>query len=125
MPIPCWNSAPARVTVKRRYAGRGMDGTQFARESLGLRFEKLNLGQVSKLERRSTTTTTPITSSWTTSACAARSNQHDADADGLSRWIARTLGGRLALSFDWDAVELVSGIDASAASTVPAGPVTA
>ena len=29
-----------------RYAGRGMDGAQFARESLGLRFEKSNLGGV-------------------------------------------------------------------------------
>lgn len=29
-----------------RYAGRGMDGTQFKRESSGLRFEKRNLGEV-------------------------------------------------------------------------------
>ncbi|MCP5640034.1 TonB-dependent copper receptor, partial [Klebsiella pneumoniae] len=29
-----------------RYAGRGMDGSQFKRESLGLRFEKSNLGEV-------------------------------------------------------------------------------
>jgi iron complex outermembrane receptor protein len=30
------------------YAGRGMDGTQFKRESLGLRFEKRNIGDVLK-----------------------------------------------------------------------------
>lgn len=36
-----------------RYAGRGMDGTQFKRESLGLRFEKRNLGELlNKLEAR-------------------------------------------------------------------------
>lgn len=29
-----------------RYAGRGMDGSQFKRESFGLRFEKRNLGEV-------------------------------------------------------------------------------
>ncbi|HGN1706277.1 TPA: TonB-dependent copper receptor [Providencia rettgeri] len=29
-----------------RYAGRGMDGSQFKRESLGLRFEKTNIGDV-------------------------------------------------------------------------------
>ena len=34
-----------------RYAGRGMDGSQFKRESLGLRFEKSNIGDVfDKLE---------------------------------------------------------------------------
>lgn len=34
-----------------RYAGRGMDGSQFKRESFGLRFEKRNLGPVlSKVE---------------------------------------------------------------------------
>src|SRR3989344_5587018 len=34
-----------------RYAGRGMDGSQFLRESLGLRFEKSNIGEVlSKVE---------------------------------------------------------------------------
>lgn len=31
-----------------RYAGRGMDGTQFKRESSGLRFEKRNLGEILK-----------------------------------------------------------------------------
>lgn len=31
---------------KARYAGRGMDGTRFARESLGLRFEQHALGEV-------------------------------------------------------------------------------
>src|SRR5690606_25163625 len=36
-----------------RYAGRGMDGSQFLRESLGLRFERNNLGGVlDKLEAR-------------------------------------------------------------------------
>ncbi|MCW2255583.1 iron complex outermembrane receptor protein [Providencia alcalifaciens] len=29
-----------------RYAGRGMDGSQFKRESLGMRFEKTNIGNV-------------------------------------------------------------------------------
>lgn len=29
-----------------RYAGRGMDGSQFKRESLGMRFEKSGIGEV-------------------------------------------------------------------------------
>src|SRR5690606_25285369 len=34
-----------------RYAGRGMDGSQFKRESLGLRFEKQNMaGSLKKIE---------------------------------------------------------------------------
>lgn len=44
-----------------RYAGRGMDGTQFERESLALRFEKDNLGGCCRSSRRSSITTTPIT----------------------------------------------------------------
>ena len=52
-----------------RYAGRGMDGSQFQRESLGLRFEKTNIERPSMAWRHRSTTTTPITS-WTTTACA-------------------------------------------------------
>ncbi|UJJ32774.1 TonB-dependent copper receptor [Halopseudomonas maritima] len=93
-----------------RYAGRGMDGSQFARESLGLRFEKLNLGQISKLEAQV----------YYNYADHIMDNfrLRSPDPTGMmpmpmaSQVDRRTLGGRLALSFDWDAVELVSGIDA-------------
>ena len=48
-----------RGNGESRYAGRGMDGSQFLRESLGLRFERSNLGGVlDKLEAQVYTTPT-------------------------------------------------------------------
>jgi iron complex outermembrane receptor protein len=44
-----------------RYAGRGMDGSQFKRESLGLRFENPTSARCSTRSRRRSTTTTPTT----------------------------------------------------------------
>ena len=47
--------------AEARYAGRGMDGSQFERESLGLRFEKtLHDGALRESWRPAFTTTTPI-----------------------------------------------------------------
>ena len=93
-----------------RYAGRGMDGTQFARESLGLRFEKLNLGQISKLEAQVYYNYADhIMDNFRLRSPDPTSMMPMPMASQVDR---RTLGGRLALSFDWDAVELVSGIDA-------------
>lgn len=93
-----------------RYAGRGMDGTQFARESLGLRFEKLNLGQISKLEAQVYYNYADhIMDNFRLRSPDPSSMMPMPMASQVDR---RTLGGRLALSFDWDAVELVAGIDA-------------
>jgi len=94
-----------------RYAGRGMDGSQFQRESLGLRFEKTNLGETFYgLEAQ------------------VYYNYADHIMDNyslrdfvpsmmmpnptLSRVDRRTLGGRLVGTWQWTDVELKAGVDA-------------
>ncbi|MCO7518972.1 MULTISPECIES: TonB-dependent copper receptor [unclassified Pseudomonas] len=89
-----------------RSAGRGMDGSQFKRESLGLRFEKSNIGEVlDKVEAQvyynyadhvmdNYTLRTPV-------GMAMASN--------VDR---RTLGARIKATWRWADVQLISGIDA-------------
>jgi iron complex outermembrane receptor protein len=106
-----------------RYAGRGMDGAQFLRESLGLRFEKSNLGGVlDKLEAQlyynyadhimdNFSLRQPDPSSMMAMPMASQVDR-------------RTLGGRFAATLVWSDVELVAGVDACAASTASATPTT-
>lgn len=94
-----------------RYAGRGMDGAQFTRESLGLRFEKSNLGGVlDKVEAQvyynyadhimdNFSLRQPDPSSMMPMPMAAQVDR-------------RTVGGRFAATFKWTDVELVAGVDA-------------
>nr|WP_225592481.1 TonB-dependent copper receptor [Pseudomonas sp. PDM15] len=94
-----------------RYAGRGMDGAQFERESLGLRFEKSNLGgTLDKLEAQlyynyadhimdNFSLRQPDPSSMMAMPMASQVDR-------------RTIGGRFAATFKWSEVELVAGIDA-------------
>ncbi len=94
-----------------RYAGRGMDGTQFERESLGLRVERSNIGEVlSKVEAQvyynyadhvmdNFRLRSPDPSSSMPMPMAAQVDR-------------RTLGGRLAATWNWTDVELVTGVDA-------------
>jgi len=94
-----------------RYAGRGMDGSQYERKSLGLRFEKSNLGGVlDTLEAQlyynyadhimdNFSLRTPNPSSMMAMPMASQVDR-------------RTLGGRVAATFIWTDVELVSGLDA-------------
>lgn len=94
-----------------RYAGRGMDGSQFKRESLGLLFERTSLGAIDKLEARiyynyadhimdNFRLRTPDPSSMMPMPMAAQVDR-------------RTLGGRVAMTFNWADLDLVTGIDAS------------
>lgn len=94
-----------------RYAGRGMDGSQFQRESLGLRFEKTNIGE-------------------TFYGVEAQVYYNYADhimdnfslrdfvpsmmmpMPTLSRVDRRTVGGRLVGTWQWADVELKAGVDA-------------
>ncbi|QKE61895.1 TonB-dependent copper receptor [Aquipseudomonas campi] len=94
-----------------RYAGRSMDGAQFERESLGLRFEKSNLGGVlDKVEAQV----------YYNYADHIMDNfsLRDPDPSSMmpmpmaSQVDRRTLGGRFAATFKWTDVELVSGVDA-------------
>ncbi|CAN7539724.1 TonB-dependent copper receptor [Aquipseudomonas alcaligenes] len=94
-----------------RYAGRSMDGAQFTRESLGLRFEKSNLGDVlTKVEAQvyynyadhimdNFTLRDPDPSSMMPMPMASQVDR-------------RTLGARFAATFALGEVELVTGVDA-------------
>lgn len=94
-----------------RYAGRGMDGAQFARESLGLRFAKDNLGGVlDKVEAQV----------YYNYADHIMDNfsLRDPDPSSMmpmpmaSQVDRRTTGARVAATFAWSEVELVAGVDA-------------
>lgn len=93
-----------------RYAGRGMDGSQFARESLGLRFEKSSLGAIDKLETR-------VYYNYADHIMDNFSLRQP-DPTGMmpmpmaSEVDRRTLGGRVAATLSWTDLELVSGVDA-------------
>lgn len=97
-----------------RYAGRGMDGTQFARESLGLRFKKEYIGEVFHgLEANvyynyadHVMDNFRLRDPDPSASMAMMRNPMASQVD------RRTLGGRLAGTWRWDAVELVGGIDA-------------
>ena len=97
-----------------RYAGRGMDGTQFERESLALRFKQTNL-----------------TDTWQTLEAQVYYNYADHVMDNYtlrrpnvnspmppmrsamaSAVDRRTLGARLSGTWQWDAVEIIAGLDA-------------
>ncbi len=92
------------------YAGRSMDGSQFARESLGLRVEKKNVTDViKKIEAQ-------VNYSF---------NDHVMDnfslrefkPDGMmsmpmaSNVARETLNARLAVTQQWDKLQLISGVD--------------
>lgn len=94
-----------------RYAGRGMDGSQFERESLGLRIERGNLGGVlDRLEAQL----------YYNYADHVMDNfrLRSPDPAGMmpmpmaSQVDRRTFGGRLAATWRWPTLELVGGVDA-------------
>ena len=100
-----------RGNGEARYAGRGMDGSQFERESLSLRFEKTGLGEVlQELDARiyynyadhvmdNYSLRTPPTTGMM--------------AGGMGTAVdRRTLGGRIAGTWLWADYELVAGMDA-------------
>jgi iron complex outermembrane receptor protein len=94
-----------------RYSGRGMDGTQFRRESLGLRIERSNLGgALDKVEARvyynyadhimdNFRLRVPDPSSMMAMPMASQVDR-------------RTLGARLAATWKWHDLELIAGVDA-------------
>ncbi|HHH9558894.1 TPA: TonB-dependent copper receptor [Pseudomonas aeruginosa] len=94
-----------------RYAGRSMDGSQFERESLGLRFEKRHISEVfDKLEAQvyynyadhimdNFRLRTPDPSSMMPMPMASQVDR-------------RTVGGRVAATLKWTDFQLVTGVDA-------------
>lgn len=97
-----------------RYAGRGMDGSQFLRESLGLRVRLENLGEVFQglegqvyynyadhvMDNFSLRSPNPQ------DVMAMMRNPMASNVD------RRTLGGRLVGTWNWQSVELKAGVDA-------------
>ena len=98
------------------YAGRSMDGSQFARESLGLRFEKKNLSNVIKkvegqinysyndhVMDNFSLRTPPMTHDMTTHQMVSNPSEMQ-----VTR---RTLNSRLAMTSEWDKLSVITGID--------------
>ncbi|MDD0977378.1 TonB-dependent copper receptor [Pseudomonas fontis] len=94
-----------------RYAGRGMDGSQFKRESLGLRFEKSNLGEV--LDKVEAQVYYNYADHVMDNYSLRRSPTSGMMAGPMvSNVDRRTLGARIKATWRWADVSLVSGIDA-------------
>lgn len=116
-----------------RYAGRGMDGSQFKRDSLGMRFEQSNIGEIFDefevsiyhnytnhiMDNYSLRAPTSMMSSGKSGCKCARAkaaalalksgiNGNSRIATQLDR---QTLGGRMIGSWLWSDYELRSGID--------------
>ncbi|WOE30709.1 MULTISPECIES: TonB-dependent copper receptor [unclassified Acinetobacter] len=98
------------------YAGRAMDGSQFARKSLGLRFEKKNISEVIKkvegqvnysfndhVMDNYSLRTVPKTHDMQTHQMV--------DNPSSMQVTRRTLNTRLALTSAWNATELITGVD--------------
>lgn len=94
-----------------RYAGRGMDGSQFKRESLGLRFEKSNIGEVlDKLEAQVYYNYADhVMDNYSLRTPSGTGMMAGPMASNVDR---RTLGGRLAAIWRWDDFKLITGVDA-------------
>lgn len=94
-----------------RYAGRGMDGSQFKRESLGLRFEKSNIGGVlDKLEAQVYYNYADhVMDNYSLRTPSGTGMMAGPMAANVDR---RTLGGRLAATWRWDDFKLITGVDA-------------
>lgn len=94
-----------------RYAGRGMDGSQFLRESLGLRVEKRNLSEVlSKLEAQVYYNYADhVMDNFRLRSPDPTSSMPMPMAAQVDR---RTLGGRVAATWEWSDMQLVTGVDA-------------
>lgn len=94
-----------------RSAGRGMDGSQFKRESLGLRFEKSNLGDVlDKVEAQVYYNYADhVMDNYTLRTPSGSGMMGMPMVSNVDR---RTMGARIKATWRWADVELVSGIDA-------------
>ncbi|WP_312234725.1 TonB-dependent copper receptor, partial [Stutzerimonas nitrititolerans] len=94
-----------------RYAGRGMDGSQFERESIALRFERDNIGEVlQKIEARVYYNYADhVMDNYSLRKPSGMGMMANPMASNVDR---RTLGGRLAATWQWSDYELVAGVDA-------------
>lgn len=100
------------------YAGRGMDGAQFARESLGLRFEKKNVTDViKKIEAQvNYSYNDHIMDNFSLRTPPMVEMQHGDHSMLMPNPMAmqvtrRTLNSRLAMTSEWDQWSLITGVD--------------
>ncbi|QXH36344.1 TonB-dependent copper receptor [Pseudomonas muyukensis] len=94
-----------------RSAGRGMDGSQFKRESLGLRFEKSNIGEVlDKVEAQVYYNYADhVMDNYTLRTPSGSGMMGMPMVSNVDR---RTMGARIKATWRWADVQLISGIDA-------------
>ncbi|MCG8295454.1 TonB-dependent copper receptor [Pseudomonas entomophila] len=94
-----------------RSAGRGMDGSQFKRESLGLRFEKSNIGDVlDKVEAQVYYNYADhVMDNYTLRSPSGTGMMGMPMVSNVDR---RTMGARIKATWRWADVQLISGIDA-------------
>lgn len=87
------------------YAGRAMDGSKFGRESLGLRFEKKNVTDViKKVEAQ-------VNYNFNDHVMDNFSLRDVAEPDKAMTVTRRTLNGRLAVTNEWENIQLITGVD--------------
>ncbi|WP_409315682.1 TonB-dependent copper receptor [Pseudomonas sp. KCJK9016] len=94
-----------------RYAGRGMDGSQFLRESLGLRFEKSNITDVlEKFEAQVYYNYADhVMDNYTLRTPSGTGMMAGPMASNVDR---RTLGARIKATWRWADIQLITGLDA-------------
>ena len=94
-----------------RYAGRGMDGSQFLRESLGLRIEKSNITDVlEKLEAQVYYHyANHVMDNYTLPTPSGAGMMAGPMASNVDR---RTLGARVKATWRWADIQLITGLDA-------------
>ncbi|MDQ9022686.1 TonB-dependent copper receptor [Acinetobacter sichuanensis] len=100
------------------YAGRDMDGSQFARESLGLRFEKKNLTDViKKVEGQvNYSYNDHVMDNFRLRTPPLMEMEHDGHKMNMPnpsemQVTRRTLNSRLAVTSEWDKLSLITGVD--------------
>lgn len=92
------------------YAGRSMDGSQFARESLGLRVEKKNVTEViKKIEAQvNYSFNDHVMDNFSLREFQPSGMMNMPMASNVAR---RTLNARMAVTYEWDKIDFVTGID--------------
>ena len=94
-----------------RSAGRGMDGSQYKRESLGLRFEKSNMGDVLDTIEAQVyyNYADHVMDNYTLRTPSGTGMMAGPMASNVDR---RTLGARIKATWRWADYQLISGLDA-------------
>ncbi|WP_180164464.1 TonB-dependent copper receptor [Acinetobacter sp. YH12049] len=92
------------------YAGRSMDGSQFARESLGFRVEKKNVTEViKKIEAQvNYSFNDHVMDNFSLREFQPSGMMNMPMASNVAR---RTLNARMAVTHEWDKIDFVTGID--------------